>query len=289
MDSAVTGAIVVAVFVLVLAWPAVEAYRGRYRSWTYRGLGTRYGAFAVGWVAAGLFALVGGGLLREWADTAGLAIGALGLLAIAAGLVFFVWMPPFLVPRWRRELLRNSRLYRDGDPVARLNADVVAMQDSRELVVWRRAAPVSGSEWHALTVSAMHVRPRLRLAGRLRGPLPDRRTGVVSGSVTEITGELLVDGGLAVFVQAPAEDARHGDNWFAVLQRPPEPGDVTTPADGGGAVVTIGAVAGHGPLDLTVPDDADDVRRALVRSSRPRWVRHTVDGRWNRAERTVST
>ncbi|PSL02781.1 hypothetical protein CLV30_10988 [Haloactinopolyspora alba] len=287
--DAVGGLVIVVLFTGVLAAPALAAYRGRYRSWTYRGVGTRYGAFAVGWVAAGLLGVVAGGVLRQSAETLGLTVGAVGLLLVVAGLGFFVWMPPALVPRWRRELLKNSKLYRAGNPDARMRADVLAMDHGHDVVVWQRSAPVASSEWHALSVGGLHVRPRLRLPGRLRGPLPDRHTGVVTGTVAEVEGELLVDGDLAAFVQAPAEDARHHDNWFAVLHSPADTGGSAVTAGDDGTVVRLGTVPGHGALDLLVPQDPDQVRRRLARGTRPRRMRQTVDGRFSRVERTTTT
>lgn len=282
--DAAGGLVVVVLFVAVLAVPTLSAYRGRYRSWTYRGLGTRYGAFAVGWIAVGLLAVVLGGLIRQRADAVGLAIGATGLLAMAAGVVFFAWMPPVLVPSWRRETLRNAKLYRNGDPAARLHANVLTMTDGRDIVVWRRNAPIIDSEWHALSVSAMHARPRFRLPGRLRGPLPDRATGVVREGPAAVEGELLVDGDDAVFVQSPAEDAAHGDNWFAVLG---VPSAATLAGDGhGGTVMTLGTVPGHGTLELFLPGDPEGVRRELAGAMRSRRFRHTVEGRFSRVERT---
>lgn len=287
--DAAGGLVVVVMFVGALLVPAISAYRGSYRSWTYRGLGTRYGAFATGWIASGLLAVVIGGVVRERADGLGLAIGAGGLLAVAAGLIFFAWMPPALVPTWRRELLRNAKLYRAGAPQARLRADVVSLAEGNDIVVWRRNAPVVDSERVALSVSGMHVRPRLRLSGRLRGPLPDRTTGITSASADDVEGELLVDADTAVFVQAPAEDAAHGDNWFAVLNTPLSVDDITADAHGQAARLTLGTVPGQGTLTLVLAAAPARVRRELADAQRPRRLRQTVEGGFSRVGRTPTS
>ncbi|PSL02784.1 hypothetical protein CLV30_10991 [Haloactinopolyspora alba] len=289
MSSIVVPVLIVTAFVAGPVWMSVEAYRGRYRSWTYTGLGTRYGAFAAGWIGIGLYGVLIGGLILQRFESIGTAVGVPALLAVFTGMGFFAWMPSFLVPHWRRELLKNAKLYRNGDPESALQPHVLDMDGGRRLVAWRRTAPTDESEKPALAVTGMHIRPRLRLAGVLHGPLPDRVTGAVTDTPVEVTGELLVDGELAAFVQAPAEDAEHGDNWFAVLREPVGPDDVAPGAESGSSVVALGTVPRHGPVQLLVPDDAARVRRALARGTKRRRVRNTIDSRWSRVPKAPTT
>ncbi|AYY12368.1 hypothetical protein EF847_06260 [Actinobacteria bacterium YIM 96077] len=294
MGDATAGLLIAMLFAVALGMPGLGAYRGRYRSWIYRGLGMRYGAFAVGWIALGLLVLLAGIPLQEASDdganSAGTALGATGLVAVVLGLLFFFWMPPQLVPRWRRALLANSKLYRAGDRNARLRADTTRLDDGRTVVTWRRPAPVTDSEWNALAMTGMHVRPRLRLPARIQGPLPDRETGLTAALPEPIRGELLVDAGTIVFVQAPAEDARHRDNWFVVIPHQIHPEDIESGPDGTTLTVRVGTVPGAGPIEIVVESaDPQQLRDALGKAQRPRRLRHTIDGQWRRTDWTTAT
>lgn len=291
MGEATAGLLVAVLFAVALGIPGLAAYRGTYRVWIYRGLATRYGALAVGWIAGGLFLLLVGIPLQEASgevlNAVGTALSATGIVAILLGLVFFLWMPPQLVPRWRRELLSNTKLYRAGDRRARPRCDVTHLDDGRTVATWRRWAPVTDSEWLALATTAMHVRPRLRMPGMIRGPLPDRETGLTGPPPEPVSGELLVDADTGVFVQSPAEDRRHADNWFVVLPRQISADDITSGPDG--TVIRVGELPGAGAIEIIVDGvEPGRLRRALAHARRPRRLRHTIDGQWRRADWTTA-